>query len=511
MDAAKDIVNVVDGLGHAMIAFDIHIGMRKSLMASLCGIEINLLWLADNSIPLHEDFRLEADHFLISLREFRDDSLLLSARRLYQLYGSILIESNYGSPGNLLFQPLLCRPMLDTLVLLVAIFKTSDVADRSAGIYFDQADTCHNEEEFYAFRDDSSLFSDSPVDVKTKRTGRQLNFMPACDNVTFRKEDFRQYLTAVILARLVQLILIKVSVMNDREHPAEDERFRPLHDLPISAFIREVYKKINNFVHGNEAAKCIGIPSLHDSLIFDIIIGWISFIRDCIHLLSRCKVIDSDPSSISDCNSPSAMEISRIIQEHFKVLDIKNLCECFELDSEFDSLLELSTWWLREYFGVEAKNVTSSEICSYYSSTKHSSSLGSSLLIRDLFGSDGDIRRAFLSDSFVAYRCDVWKEYDAILPSDEVEVFVPRNLSLLRARLGILDVRLKSSKLRGDISARNWLLPLKKLIIACLPDSYTKFHQQVSALCKFEYPAVCFHCGLLVNAGNGLIDKILGL
>jgi hypothetical protein len=52
-------------------------------------------------------------------------------------------------------------------------------------------------------------------------------------------------------------------------------------------------------------------------------------------------------------------------------------------------------------------------------------------------------------------------------------------------------------------SARaNQLVPFIRHRIMPFPDSYTKFHHFVRAICDFEYPAVCVSCGLVIDAGG---------
>jgi hypothetical protein len=79
------------------------------------------------------------------------------------------------------------------------------------------------------------------------------------------------------------------------------------------------------------------------------------------------------------------------------------------------------------------------------------------------------------------------------------------NASSLGLLLGVLrrvDTNSDENSVDPAATRANQLVPFVRHRIMPFPDSYTKFHHVVRAMCDFEYPAVCVSCGLVVDAGR---------
>ena len=557
MDQLKTIRGVVDVLGLSLNDYHVGKGIHQALISAIVGEPINVLWMADNSIPVSDKYRsaaldcVESATDLAKKDSLSSEPLVLTTRRAIQLHATCLsgLKGGEGTHAavDVFIQPLLARPLLDTLLLAVMLYRTSvpsvpdaktttiqqscsadDLASALTARYYERNPT--EPEVKMADISDEAVKEDSNTDT----TDRESTLTVTC-----------KWILVARLSQLVAMSATKAALRHSRtgdggKAPSGDQSIGG--ELPLADLVRKMYVDTDMFISGGSCG-----PATREE-VNSIILEWLQFVRAAAHLLlrshfdSRTEYASNESSYVHVFNfhrsnsasssfdflqplqhtmpdDPLVLQADTVVN-HLASVDLLELLQTEDAPvdgktdgvekKEFflgDSLLRMNIKWLRALTGsTDAPSTApgvSRDIC------------GTSELIAELTQhifedtlcdslmpyratSSSNIRSTFVTTGFLGYTRPDWDRNRFVPCTSWSNDMVKRNAAAMSCRLGLYSQ--PSSAMKKD-SAVHELLPLHRRKIYEFPESYTMFHQQIRSMCEYEYPAVCLCCGLVLDAG----------
>lgn len=547
MDQLKAVRGLVDVAGQCLNDFHVAKGAHQSLMSAIAGDTINILWMADNSIPVSDKYKraaidcVETASVLATQDFLSTEPLVLTTRRAIQLHATCLQNgSSSAGNGEVLVQPLLARSLLDCLVLVCALHRASQPA-----VSVDNADqTVSSSNGDIAAALTAKYFDNSsnskPRDIKMEPS-EQINIRHSGTDSILEQETVLIIVCKwIILARLTQLVALEATEnVLDAESSAPVDANVDLNEnaVPLDDIVRKIYSECCRFI-GNTTG-----PVISARVVRRILLDWLHFVRSAMHILLRCHfdvskdtIVDQPHAHVfnhrsSQWGSNSAstlflhplqeplpddgeMLTSEMVMDHLVAVDLvallQSASESFANANTTgepilrDALVATSKKWLHALTHTTHVPGPGSDNALGFGSCDVATTLGAHIfddtLCEALVGSrhygPDNVRSVFVETGFLGYLTADWateqfNDCNGIAVSTAAK---SNNAKCLARRLGIFGSSENASYLR--------LVPLKRRKIYQFPVSYTMFHQKILSRCQFEYPAVCLTCGEILNAGN---------
>lgn len=527
MDQLKAVRGVTDVLGLCLSDFYIAKGVHQALMSAIFGDTVNVLWMADNSIPVSDSFKSAAVDCVESALDIckRDsmtiEPLVLTARRAIQLYATCLGGTTSSSGGEIFVQPLLARPLLDTLVLAVMLHRTyrfvndSDCKDgKNPFLKINTTDAS----------DDAVAGSYLERNVKDKAMRDNLGLAHLTEDA-----NFSVICKWIALARLSQLTVMAATKDVLGGQFDEISTVTKDADLPLVALVRQMYDSVLLSIGGRDSK--VRKDNIIETII-KIILDWLTFLRSSIHLLLRChfdakisETVSKNPhvhifnyrNSDSDSNFllplqqdlPSKVEdlTAHIIMDHLAAFDILELLEAPGTNSAHQGtnlsaeLLRMNDKWLQALVFTTAPTELLQKSLRVYGTCDLAPELGQHVFGGSLcdslyhagFPGAEKVYHSFVSTGFVGYLPPDWAQHVFAEITTDISVAM-QNATAVAVRMRIMHHGAPKTLFFG-------LAPRYRRQIYEFPKSYTMFHQQIRSMCDHEYPAVCLTCGQILNAG----------
>ena len=528
-DTAGAFKSVVDSIGLAMHSLDISEGIHRCLIAAVGGEKINALWMSDNSVPLSNKLTEAAINCIQNLENTdildHSDSLIVAVRRVVQIYGTILSEDNDNAkedPRSNFVKPLLARPLLETVVLALSLHRTQLETLSLTDL---QTDNVHSilRVNSNPTNDIAAALAGAYLDgERSGDTARSFDYekcpgSPAPTAASAAQNNLLNVIRWIVMGRLVQLVCSstckRVSKMMSSSSEILETKIPDESELPLRRLIVELENIILRIISGRDLdtgeTSRLSEEFYFDDYEFDrILIDWTQFIRNVLHLLTRCHLDDElSFSQLQLDKLPKEFSVSKLNMDDVELaLNSIGLSSLLTRTPLFESLFTVAKKWIRALFDVpDSSNelwtadplLSTADIVTHLKQYIDSSGQLGQFIVNDKSAYDTLITHQFLKYSHPSWRAFRGRNVDSF----DADKMIVDNLKAMGDRLSIA-----TNTKDGEIISREsiFVSPLdlsSKLELFQFPESYTAFHQRVSSLCTFDYPAICLTCGLILNAG----------
>lgn len=521
--AAGSFKNIVDSIGLAMHSLDITEGIHRCLMAAIGGDQVNVFWIADNSVPVSNKVKDEAQSCLQSIDSldclYNSDSLKIMVRRVLQIYGTVISDDlAKEDPRSNFVKPLLARPLLETVVLVLSMYRTRLEKVSNSDLRLDNIHSVLRVNS-NPTHEIAAALADAYLDGELK--GESLHAQDY-DNSS-ASNHFFHVIRWIVMGRLVQIVLLsscKRISMNLSSSSNTHESKRPDYsELPMHGLLVELENIILEVVFGVAIDSSLKIPNdcyLDDNDLNRILTDWMQFIRSVLHLLTRCHKIDELSFWQFQLDKlPREFAISKLSEaEVVLTLNSIGLSSLLTRTPLAESLILVARKWIGALLGFpdSSKDLRESSSClsTVHIATVFKECIESSAQLGQFIVSNRSWYENLTTHPFLEYSHANWKKYRGFDVDTCVDSsIVADNLKAICGRLGIVTVKNIGKAARNANICIHPTDLSRKLEIFHFPESYTEFHQRVGSLCAFEYPAICLTCGLILNAGIALARSFL--